>query len=155
MNPTPNVQAASNRRDVLPNSTKEPSVAYTMQLDPVLGILDLRYHGVVSVAQRRQAATEAVPLLRDSGVRRILIDLMQATAAPDTIDDFRAFAAHITREPLFLQSRTAFVAPPVNYTNHLIEVLVDAHHYPFSRFSERAQAIAWLLGDEPTSGLRD
>jgi hypothetical protein len=126
-----------------------------MQLDTTRNILDLRYHGVVSVAQRLQAAGEAVPLLQNSGVRRILIDLMQATAAPDSIDDFRAFAARITHEPVFLQSRTAFVAPPVNYTNHLIEVLVDAHHYPFSRFSDRDEAIAWLLSEAPTSGLHD
>jgi len=122
---------------------------YTLQLDPARGLLDLRYHGVVSIAQRLQAAEEALPLLRDSGVRRILIDLMQAVAAPDTIDDFRAFTARITGEPLFRQSRTAFVAPPVNYTNHLVEVLADAHHYPFSRFVDRDAAIDWLLGDEP------
>ena len=122
---------------------------YTLQLDPERGLLDLRYHGVVSIAQRLRAADEALPLLRDSGVRRILIDLMQAVAAPDTIDDFRGFAARITSEPLFRQSRTAFVAPPVNYTNHLVEVLVDAHHYPFERFVDRDVAIAWLLGDEP------
>jgi hypothetical protein len=122
---------------------------YTMQLDPARGLLDLRYHGVVSIAPRLQAAEEARPLLRDSGARRILIDLMQAVAAPDTIDDFRAFTARITGEPLFRQSRTAFVAPPVNYTNHLVEVLADAHHYPFSRFVDRDAAIEWLLGDEP------
>lgn len=128
---------------------------YTMQLDTERGMLDLRYHGVVSVAQRMQAADEALPLLRDSGVRRILIDLMAAVAAPDAIDDFRAFAARISGEPIFRQSRTAFVAPPVNYTNHLIEVLVDARHYPFSRFVDRQEAIAWLLGDAPTTGLVD
>ena len=122
---------------------------YTLQLDPERGLLDLRYHGVVSIAQRLHAANEALPLLRDSGVRRILIDLMQAVAAPDTIDDFRGFAARITGEPLFRQSRTAFVAPPVNYTNHLVEVLVDAHHYPFERFVDRAAAIDWLLSDTP------
>jgi hypothetical protein len=122
---------------------------YTMQLDPARGLLDLRYHGVVSIAQRLQAAEEALPLLRDSGARRNLIDLMQAVAPPDTIDDFRAFTARITGEPLFRQSRTAFVAPPVNYTNHLVEVLADAHHYPFSRFVDRDAAIEWLLGDEP------
>lgn len=126
---------------------------YFLQLHPTLDILDLRYHGVVTVAQRMQAASEALPLLRVSGVRRILIDLTQASAAPDSIDDLRAFAARITREPLFLQSRTAFVAPSVNAANHLIEVLIDAHHYPFSRFSDREAAIAWLLGDEPTTGL--
>ena len=128
---------------------------YTLQLDSERALLDLRYHGVVSVAQRLQAADEALPMLSASGVRRILIDLMQAVAAPDTIDDFRAFTARITGEPLFRQSRTAFVAPPVNYTNHLIEVLADAHHYPFARFVDREAAIEWLLGDEPTVGLRN
>lgn len=126
-----------------------------MHLDTDRGLLDLRYHGVVSVAQRLQAADEALPLLRSSGVRRILIDLMQATAGHDGIDDFRAFAARITQEPIFLASRTAFVAPPVNGANRLIEVLIDAHHYPFSRFSDRDTAIAWLWGNEPAFGLRD
>jgi hypothetical protein len=128
---------------------------YTMQLDTTRGLLDVRYHGVVSIEQRLQAADEAVPLLRASGVRRLLIDLMDATSAPDPIDAFRAFAARLTSEPLFRQSRTAFVAPPVNYANHLIEVLADAHHYPFSRFVDRELAIAWLLGNDPATGLRD
>lgn len=126
---------------------------YAMQLDVERNLLDLRYFGVVSVPQRMQAAQEALPLLRDSGVRRILIDLMDATAAQDSIDDFRAFAARILNEPLFRQSRTAFVAPAVHYTNHLVEVLIDAHHYPFSRFTDRAAAMAWLLSDEPTRGM--
>ncbi len=78
---------------------------------------------------------------------------MQVTGSHDSVDDFRAFVARITREPLLLQSRNAFVAPAVNYSNHLIEVLADAHHYPFSRFTDRETAIAWLLGDEPATGL--
>jgi len=126
-----------------------------MHLDTDRGVLDLRYHGVVSVAQRLLAANEALPLLRTSGVRRILIDLMQATAGQDGVDDFRAFATRIAREPIFLASRTAFVAPPVHGANHLIEVLIDAHHYPFSRFTERDRALAWLWSDEPALGLRD
>lgn len=130
-------------------------VPYSMHLDTDRGLLDLQYHGVVSVAQRLLAANEALPLLRTSGVRRILIDLMQTTASQDGIDDFRAFAARITREPIFLASRTAFVAPPVNSNNRLIEVLIDAHHYPFSRFTERDTAIAWLWSNEPALGLRD
>ena len=126
---------------------------YILQLDSAQVLLDLRYHGVVSIPQRLQAAQEALPLLQSSGVRRILIDLMQVTGSSDSVDDFRAFVARITREPLFLQSRTAFVAPAVNYSNHLIEVLADAHHYPFSRFTDRAAALAWLLSDAPTTGL--
>ncbi len=126
---------------------------YTLQLDSAQALLDLRYHGVVSIAQRLQAAQEALLLLQASGVRRILIDLIQATGSHDSVDDFRAFVARITREPLFLQSRTAFVAPAVNYKNHLIEVLADAHHYPFSRFTDRDVALAWLLSDAPATGL--
>jgi hypothetical protein len=128
---------------------------YTLMLDPEQGIIDLRYHGVVTVAQRLQAADETLPLLRASGVRRILIDLMQASGGMDSIDSVRAFVARVTREPLFLHSRTAFVAPPFNISNHLVEVLMDIHHYPFSRFNDRDAAIAWLLGDEPGMGLTD
>lgn len=126
---------------------------YTQQLDPTRTYLDLRYHGVVSIAQRLQAAGEALVILGDSGVRRILIDLTQATAADDTVKDFSAFIARITSESLLLQSRTAFVAPRVHYINHMIEVFADARHYPFSRFTERAAALEWLLGEAPPFGL--
>ena len=126
---------------------------YTLQLDPTRAYLDVHYHGVVAVAQRTQAMDEALQILRDSGVRRILIDLTQATAADEPVEHFSAFATRITSEPLLLQSRTAFVAPRVHYINYMIEVLADARHYPFSRFTEREAALAWLLGDAPPLGL--
>ena len=126
---------------------------YTQQLDSTRTYLDLRYHGTVSIAQRMQAWAEAKPLLLESGVRRILIDLTQATAAHDHVKDLNAFVARITSEPLLLASRTAFVAPRVHYINHMIEVLADARHYPFSRFTDRQEALAWLLGDAAPTGL--
>ncbi len=86
-------------------------------------------------------------------MRRILIDLTQAAAADDSVQDFSAFIARITSEPLLLQSRTAFVAPRVHYINHMIEVVADARHYPFSRFTEREAALEWLLGEAPPFGL--
>jgi hypothetical protein len=122
---------------------------YDLRLDPDHGLLDLRYTGVVSVAQRFEAWTLAAPLLASSGVRRILIDLTGAIAAHEPLLNTRQFVDRIVREPLLLQSRTAFVAPPVHPANHLIELLAAAHHYPFARFSAREEAIAWLLGDEP------
>ena len=124
-------------------------MAYDLRLDSDRGLLDLRYHGVVSVAQRLDAWSEAAPMLEASGVRRILIDLNDAIAAHEPIANMRRFVDRLTREPLLLQSRTAFVAPPVHPANHLIELLAAAHHYPFARFGDREAAIAWLLGDEP------
>ena len=128
-------------------------MSYTLQLDPTHTYLDLHYHGMLAVAQRTQAMDETVQILRDSGVRRILIDLTQAKAADEPVEHFSAFATRITSEPLLLQSRTAFVAPRVHYINYMIEVLADARHYPFSRFTEREAALAWLLGDAPPLGL--
>ena len=124
-------------------------MAYDLRLDSDRGLLDLRYHGVVSVRQRLEAWSEAAPMLEASGVRRILIDLNEAIAAHEPLANMRRFVDRLTREPLLLQSRTAFVAPPVHPANHLIELLAAAHHYPFARFGEREAAIAWLFGDEP------
>lgn len=117
---------------------------YTLQLDATNAALDLRYHGVVTVAQRFQAWAESRPLLEHSGYRRILIDLTAAQAGPDGPADFSALANHITNEPLLLASRTAFVVPPVHPANHLIEVLADARHFPFRRFDTREPALEWL-----------
>jgi hypothetical protein len=117
---------------------------YTLQLDDADALLEVRYQGVVTVAERFQAWSEARPLLERSGYRRILIDLTGARAGPDDSSDFSAFANRITSEPLLLASRTAFVVPAVHPVNHLIEVLADARHYPFQRFDTRAPAIEWL-----------
>jgi hypothetical protein len=122
---------------------------YDLRLDEANGLLDVHYHGVVSVAQRIQAWEESAPLLQASGVRRILIDLTAALAAHEPLRHTQEFVGRLTREPLLLASRTAFVAPPAHPANHLFEVLAGAHHYPFARFDNREAAIAWLLGDEP------
>lgn len=128
---------------------------YTLQLDDDHACLDLRYHGVVTVAERLLAWAEAKPLLERSGYRRILIDLSAAQAGPDGPADFSAFANRITREPLLLASRTAFVVPAVHPVNHLIEVLADARHYPFRRFDERAPALEWLRGHPSPAATAD
>lgn len=122
---------------------------YDLRLDHDRGLLDLRYHGIVSVAQRMQAWQESKPILAASGVRRILIDLTAASAAHEPLTNMRRFVERLNREPLLLASRTAFVAPPVHPANHLLELVAAAHHYPFARFTDRAAALAWLLGDEP------
>ena len=122
---------------------------YDLNLDADRGVLDLRYHGVVSVTQRQDAWAQAKPMLEASGVRRILIDLTAAIAAHEPLGNARQFVDRLTREPILLQSRTAFVAPPVHPANHLIELLAAAHHYPFARFASRDEAITWLLGDAP------
>ncbi|MGN6513692.1 MAG: hypothetical protein ACTHKZ_09020 [Lysobacteraceae bacterium] len=122
---------------------------YTLHLDEANGLLDLRYRGVVSAAQRLEAWAESCPLLEASGIRRILIDLREAIAAHEPLQNMQRLANQLTREPILLQSRTAFVAPPAHPANHLFELLAGAHHYPFARFPDRAEAIAWLLSDEP------
>lgn len=128
---------------------------YTMSIDTAHHFLDLRYSGIVMVAHRRQAWSEAKPLLHDSGVRRIMIDLLQASPALEPVNAQSDFVSMLTREPLLLASRTAFVAPPVHPINHLIEVLADARHYPFSRFASRPVALAWLLSDDSSYGLHN
>lgn len=127
---------------------------YTLLLEDAGALLEVRYHGVVTVAERFQAWSEARPQLERTGYRRILIDLLAAQAGTDDSSDFSAFANRITSEPLLLASRTAFVVPAVHPINHLIEVLADARHYPFQRFDARAPAIEWLRG-HPSPAPRD
>lgn len=126
---------------------------HTITLSPDKRILIVDYRGTIPVAERAAAWLESKPLLQESGARRILIDLLQATPAQEPISEHSAFVAMIGREPLLLASRTAFVAPPAHPINHLIEVLSDARHYPFSRFRDRRAALAWLQSDDPPTGL--
>lgn len=117
---------------------------YTIQIDAEHGVLDLRYQGKISIAQRFEAWDQVKPILHDTGVRRILIDLTDATPVPEPLGRHSEFVARITSEPILLESHTAFVVASAHPLNHLIEVLADARHYPFSRFNTRADALAWL-----------
>lgn len=127
---------------------------YAISVDSEHQVLVVRYHGVVSVAQRRQAWAESEPILRAQDIRRILIDLQEASPAYEPVSEYAGFVSLLASEPLLLRSRTAFVAPPVHPINHLIEVLADARHYPFRRFADRAAALDWLLSDQPATGMR-
>lgn len=126
---------------------------YTLSIDTDNQVLEVRYGGVVSMAQRIDAWRESKPLLRDTGIRRILVDLLQAVPAQEPLGAHSNFVATILKEPLLLASRTAFVAPPAHPINHLVEVLTDARHYPFSRFADRESALTWLLGNDPPTGI--
>lgn len=134
-------------------TNSDSRMPYTLSIDTDHQMLEVRYHGVVAIAQRVEAWRESKPLLRDSGIRRVMIDLLHAVPAQEPLNAYSDFAAMLLREPLLLASRTAFVAPPAHPINHMVEVLTDARHYPYSRFADRESALAWLLGNDPPDGL--
>lgn len=125
---------------------------YTIQIDAEHSLLDLQYYGTVTIAQRFETVELAKPMLHDSGVRRVLVDLTHATWVREPFSRHSDFVACITREPILLASRIAFVVARAHPINHLIEVLADARHFPFSRFSVRLDALNWLCSDADPVG---
>ena len=118
-------------------------------LDQTHALIDVRYHGTVSIADRLRAIAEAVRLAGDTGFRRFLIDFSDAHS---TFDDFarsNAFASRMALDPLLRRSRIAYVAATSRRMNSVVEVLADVRHLPFQRFADRAAALAWLTAPPP------
>lgn len=118
-------------------------------LDPAHALIDIRYHGTVSIADRLHMVAQAVSLADDTGIRRFLVDFSDARAAFDDFACSNAFASRMALDPLLRQSRIAYVAITSRQMNSVVEVLADVRHLPFQRFAERAAALHWLTAPPP------
>lgn len=128
-------------------------MAHAVITDETYELIDVRYRGSVSVADRLDAFRQSLALLGGTGYRRLLIDYLDAQHQLGTFDQINAFASTISNDPVLRQCRIAFVGNRSQQFNATVETLADARRYPFQRFFDRTAALAWLLTDAPPIGL--
>lgn len=119
-------------------------MAYAVATDHPRRLVDVRYTETVSIESRARAYQETLALLAPTGYRRILIDYVDAKPQAESFDDINAFASAISSDPILRQCRIAFVGARGQQFNTAVEALAAARHYPFKRFHDRDQALAWL-----------
>lgn len=130
-------------------------MSYTLDIDERFEMIQVVYHGELSAIERATAIREANQLLSRSRVRRVLVDLLQASLATEPTHVRVELANQMAHAPAMVDSRLAYLVTPEQEANRIIENMAMARHIAVARFHDRDSAIAWLLDDAPLSGPGD
>ena len=120
-------------------------MTYQVTQNDQLQMVDVRYSGCVSVAQRSSEMDETLTILRATGIRRVVTDYELAQLGDDTVVSMSAFATRIATSATLRRCRIAYVGKQGHQFNATIEALAYARGSAFRRFFDRDSAVAWLL----------
>jgi hypothetical protein len=122
---------------------------FKIDIDTELGMITIAYRGEVHVAERSRALDALSPTLDAMNECRILLDFMAAHVAFDSFEESRILAHRLSELVGGKACRVAYLAPPGEKVNVVVETLAFGHGLIFVRFFQREEAIRWLLSDEP------
>lgn len=112
-------------------------------------LIEVRYRGAVPVAERERALTKVSTLVRQTGLRAVLINFSAAQAESEGFESSNRFAAQLARDPNLRACQVAYLAIDALQVNAVVEALAAARQFPLRRFHDRIEAIRWLDGGDP------
>ena len=112
-------------------------------------LITVTYCGNVGIAERSCALDEVATAIEALGNSRILLDFMDAHVALDTFQASQTFSRRVTDLLGAKACRIAYLCPHDAHVNKVVETLVDARGVTFERFNDRAEALRWILSDQP------
>lgn len=125
---------------------------YTTGKNEQFECVELVYRGLVHVDERSRSVDDVLRLLDQIGFHRVLADF---TGAVIPIDDFASSAAlarKMSDNAILHECRLACVSAPETGTNHVVDGLAVARGLTIEKFSDRAEAIRWLMADARQTG---
>ena len=120
---------------------------FHVSADPGNRLVRVTYDGLTSIDHRLRALAHGEALLRATGYRRILVDLREAVSVDEPLDRSNAFATRMAQSEEVRLCRLAYLVPPHQHGNRLIETMAVARHLDVERFEQDEQALAWLCFD--------
>lgn len=117
---------------------------FALSTDEPNGIVWVTYQGVISLDDRKQAVDAAVKVMEEAGIKNVLVDFRNAEMDINTPEQDSAFADYLSRNPVLIQGRTAYLSRPGQAVNWFIEILARARRYDCNHFNNPEDALAWL-----------
>jgi len=124
-------------------------MSYEILINDDHDLIEVRYRGAVPVAERERALTRVSALVRQTGLRAVLINFSAAQAESEGFESSNRFAAQLARDPNLRTCQVAYLAIDGLQVNAVVEALAAARQFPLRRFHDRIAAIRWLDGGEP------
>lgn len=107
-------------------------------------LVRVTYDGPTTIDHRLRALAHGEALLRATGYRRILVDLREADSPEEPLDRSNAFATRLSQSEEVRRCQLAYLVPPHQHGNRLIETMASARHLDVERFEQVDEALAWL-----------
>jgi len=120
-------------------------MSYEVETNRYLGLVTCTFWGLVWVEERHAALDEVLAHLSPGPPCRILIDMIGATCAIDTLDASSALAKRLAGERRLRDCRIAYLYPSGARINQAVEKLAEAREFRFRRFARTTEALDWLL----------
>ena len=120
-------------------------MSYEVETNPYLGLVTCTFWGLVWVEERHAALDEVIAHLAPGQSRRILVDMIGASCAIDTLEASSALAKRLAGERRLRDCRIAYLYPPNARINQAVEKLAEAREFKFRRFARTTDALDWLL----------
>ena len=117
---------------------------FHVSADPGHCLVRVTYDGPTSIDHRLRALAHGEALLRATGYSRVLVDLRSAATPEEPLDRSNAFATRLAQSEEVRRCRLAYLVPPHQHANRLIETMAVARHLDVERFEQVEQALAWL-----------
>ena len=122
---------------------------FHVSADPGNRLVRVSYDGPTTIDHRLRALAHGEALLRATGYRRVLVDLREAMSTEEPLDRSNAFATRMAQSEEVRLCRLAYLVPPHQHNNRLIETMAVARHLDVERFEQVEQALAWLCLEDP------
>lgn len=120
-------------------------MSYEVESNPYLGLVTCTLWGLVWVEERHAALDEVLAELEPGHTYRILVDMIGASCAIDTLEASAALAKRLANERRLRNCRIAYLYPPGARINQAVEQLAEAREFRFRRFQRTTDALDWLL----------
>jgi hypothetical protein len=105
--------------------------------------LIVRYYDEVDLANRSEALQSGRELLQETGYRRVMVDLREATLSLPPYDAY-TFSEQLTETPELKTSRTAFLVAEDDNSNSFVEIFAGNRGYLYNEFTDEEKAWVWL-----------
>jgi hypothetical protein len=118
---------------------------YEVEVNQYLGLTVCTLWGLVWVEERQAALDEILAEMEEGRPYRILVDMIGASCANDSLATSAAFAQRLATERKLRGCRIAYLYPEGARINLAVERLAEARDFRFRRFTATTEALDWLL----------
>jgi hypothetical protein len=125
------------------------AMSFEVETNQYMGLVVCTLWGLVWVDERNAALDQALAQMEPDRPYRILVDMIGATCANDSLQTSAAYAKRLASESKLRDCRTAYLYPDGARINHAVERLAEAREFRFRRFTTTTEALDWLLAPAP------
>lgn len=122
---------------------------HEVEVNPYLGLTVCTLWGLVWVEERHAMLDEVIAQMEEGRSYRILVDMIGASCANDTLEASAEFARRLASERKLKACRIAYLYPDGARINLAVERLAEARDFRFRRFASTTEALDWLLSPTP------